>query len=71
VPIIKKEARDPSRADFYIYLNVHHDTGERVPFYVGKGSNGRADSVKGRNPFWYRVAAKHGYTTEIVESTMT
>ncbi len=71
MPIIKKEARDPNRADFYIYLNVHHDTGERVPFYVGKGSNGRSDSVHGRNPFWHRVATKHGYTTEIMESGMT
>jgi len=38
------------------------DTGE--VFYVGKGKNNRAYSNRGRNIYWRRLVAKHGYYVE-------
>ncbi len=70
MPIVKKELRDHDKRDFYIYTNWHHDTGYPVCFYVGKGSNDRSESIRGRNEFWHRIVAKHGYTTVIVKDNL-
>lgn len=71
MPIIKKEDRDPTSREFYIYTSWHHDTGYPVCFYVGKGSKSRVSSERGRSVFWWRVANKHGYTNVVVKSELT
>jgi hypothetical protein len=50
--------------DFYVYIHRRGDTDE--PFYVGKGKGRRAVQCEGRNRYWKRVVAKHGFTVEIV-----
>lgn len=50
-------------AAFYTY--VHHRADDGQVFYVGKGKGARAQSSKGRNPFWHRTAKKHGIRVEI------
>lgn len=59
---------DFTAKDFYVY--VHKRASDGRVFYVGKGRNFRAFSKKGRNEYWHRIVAKHGYTVEIVQSGM-
>jgi hypothetical protein len=54
--------------NFYVYI---HRTGEGDPFYVGKGHGSRAWSKHGRNPFWKKMVAKHGFKVEIVAESLT
>lgn len=54
-------------AGFYVYEHRRADSGE--VFYVGKGSGARVRCKQGRNPFWVRVAEKHGYETRVVVTT--
>lgn len=56
---------------FYVY--IHRRNTDGLPFYVGKGSGKRAWQVKGksRNQYWHRVAAKHGFSVEIVFDNLT
>lgn len=42
---------------FYTYA---HYTPQGKLFYIGKGSEKRAKSLKGRNKYWHRVVQKHG-----------
>lgn len=51
----------------YVYTHTRLDN--NTVFYVGIGSDSdytRANSVKGRNPFWYRVIKKTDYKIDIV-----
>lgn len=58
---------NPNR--FYVYIHRRCDTNE--VFYVGKGSNGRSHSVKGRSAWWTAVYEKCGRTVEFVEVGLT
>lgn len=55
--------------DFYVYLHLRADDG--LPFYVGKGRNGRAWFAHGRTPNWQRIVAKHGLLVEILKDSMS
>lgn len=44
---------------FYVY--VHYRLSDGKPFYVGKGKSYRHTSTVGRNSYWNRVVAKHGF----------
>jgi group I intron endonuclease len=48
--------------NFYIYQHRKADTNEI--FYVGKGKGTRLNQSKGRNQYWHRVVAKHGFVAE-------
>jgi len=48
--------------NFYIYQHRKTDTNEI--FYVGKGKGTRLNQSKGRNQYWHRVVAKHGFVAE-------
>lgn len=50
--------------EFYVYHHRRGDDG-RV-FYVGKGRGNRAFQTKSRNRRWKFIAAKHGFTVEVV-----
>lgn len=54
--------------DFYVYAHI---AGNGQLFYIGKGRDKRAWSKKGRNIYWRRVVAKHGYRIEIVLGELT
>lgn len=51
-------------AGFYVYEHRRLDTG--AVFYVGKGKEGRAFSLKSRNRHWKNIVAKCGFSSEIV-----
>lgn len=53
---------------YYIYAHVPSQGGD--PFYVGKGSNRRAWSEKGRSKDWAHVASS-GYEVKILAYTET
>ena len=53
---------------YYVY--VHRRKSDGSVFYVGKGHGQRA-WWKYRSQHWSRIADKHGYTVEIVESGYT
>lgn len=55
--------------DFYVYLHLRADDG--MPFYVGKGRNGRAWFSHGRTVHWRRVVSKHGLIVEILKDSMS
>jgi hypothetical protein len=42
--------------EFYVYV---HTLPDGTPFYVGKGSEGRATSTTGRSTWWHRTVKKH------------
>lgn len=56
---------------YYVY--IHWRLSDDLPFYVGKGSGCRAWEVTGkaRNPYWHRVANKHGYRITILFDNLT
>lgn len=56
---------------FYVY--VHRRKSDLVPFYVGKGCDGRAweTSAKRRSEHWTNVAKKHGVFVEIYQDKIT
>lgn len=54
---------------YYVYVHYRLDTGE--PFYVGKGEGGRAYKKSGRNEYWNRIVAKHGYSVTLVAQNMS
>ena len=39
-------------------------------FYVGKGCKYRYTTKQGRNQYWNRIVAKHGFVAEIVKSNL-
>lgn len=47
----------------YVYTHRKATTGQ--VFYVGKGTAERAWDRYGRNVYWQRIAAKHGFTVQI------
>ena len=51
--------------EHYVYIHYKADTKE--PFYIGKGTKGRHRKTHGRNQYWQRVKAKHGFISEIVK----
>ena len=48
--------RTPPMNEFYVYV---HTLPDGTPFYVGKGSEGRATSTNGRSTWWHRTVKKH------------
>ena len=49
---------------FYIYQ--HRKANTNKIFYVGKGKGTRLNQSKGRNQYWHRVVAKHGFIAEYI-----
>jgi hypothetical protein len=55
--------------EFYVYVHLRADSG--LPFYVGKGRNGRAYDRKSRNKYWHAVARKSGVVVEFLHTGLT
>lgn len=56
--------------DYYVYIHRHATDGK--VFYVGKGTADRAwQRGSKRNEHWNRVAAKHGFTVELIETGLS
>jgi hypothetical protein len=53
----------------YVYRHRKADTHE--VFYVGIGSMHRSQSKHGRNKFWKRITAKHGFYSEVIAECQT
>lgn len=49
----------PPSTVYYVYAHRKLDSGEI--FYIGKGKEDRAYSIRGRNRSWVQVVAKHGF----------
>ena len=54
---------------FYVY--VHMKATDDSVFYVGKGCKYRYTTKQGRNQYWNRIVAKHGFVAEIVKSGLS
>lgn len=54
---------------FYVY--VHMKATDDAVFYVGKGLKYRYTTKQGRNQYWNRIVAKHGFVAEIVKSGLS
>lgn len=54
---------------FYVYVHMKA-TGDSV-FYVGKGCKYRYTTKQGRNQYWHRIVAKHGFVAEIVKDGLS
>lgn len=54
---------------FYVY--VHMKATDDSVFYVGKGCKNRYQTKQGRNIYWHRVVAKHGFVAEIVRDHLS
>jgi len=54
--------------NFYIYQHRKADTNEI--FYVGKGKGSRLNQTHGRNQYWHRVVAKHGFVAEYIAQNL-
>lgn len=54
---------------FYVY--VHMKATDDSVFYVGKGCKYRYTTKQGRNQYWNRIVAKHGFVAEIVKSELS
>jgi hypothetical protein len=52
------------RIDYYVYA---HQKPDGSVFYVGKGTGKRAFERQGRNKYWKRIAAKHGFRVVFLE----
>ena len=50
--------------NFYVYQHRRNDCG--AVFYVGKGHGQRMHKREKRNLYWQRVAAKHGFTSDLI-----
>lgn len=59
-------------SDGKAYVYVHYRESDGLPFYVGKGSCPyRYTQKTGRNKYWQRTAAKHGFRAEIIADGMS
>ena len=54
---------------FYVY--VHMKATDDSVFYVGKGCKQRHKTKQGRNEYWNRIVAKHGFVSEIVKNGLS
>jgi hypothetical protein len=54
---------------FYVY--VHMKATDDSVFYVGKGCKYRYTTKQGRNEYWNRIVAKHGFVAEIVKDGLS
>lgn len=50
---------------------IHKKATDGTIFYVGIGKPSRAKQKEGRNRYWEKTVAKHGYTIDIVEKNLT
>lgn len=53
---------------FYVY--AHMISGTNEIFYIGKGSDKRAYSLKSRNKYWNSIVNKYGYDINILEENL-
>ena len=56
------------------YVYCHYKSGTNEIFYIGIGSDNkfkRAHSVNGRNKLWHKIAAKHGFETDILSTDLS
>jgi hypothetical protein len=49
------------------YVYIHFTKDELRPFYIGKGKDGRKNVSSGRNRFWKRIVAKHGFVSDYLK----
>lgn len=61
--------RKLTEKDFYVYL--HRRKTDGTVFYVGKGCGSRSTARGGRNKWWRRIEAKHGFYHEILRGGLT
>ena len=61
--IISKEHK------YYVY--AHYRATDGLIFYIGKGCGRRADWHYGRNSYWNKVVAKHGFYSRILVSNVS
>ena len=63
----------PLRKDYYMpYIYAHYIKGEKVPFYIGKGTGNRAWNSSERNKYWHDKVKKHGnFNVKILEKNLT
>ncbi len=54
---------------FHTY--IHRRKSDGSVFYVGKGTGRRPHSKSGRNNYWKRTVARHGWTSDIVATWAT
>jgi hypothetical protein len=55
--------------NYYVYAHKTKSTGDL--FYIGKGSDRRAYTSKGRNTFWRAINNKYGFVVEIIKDGLT
>jgi len=65
----KVEEKKAARSDYYVYRYVRWDT--NTPFYVGKGTKRRADSLSRHNEYCNRIISKHGFRIEYIMTNLT
>jgi hypothetical protein len=53
---------------YYVYAHAKPDN---TVFYIGKGTRQRAWSTHGRNEWWQRTVAKHGYQIVLLAGGLT
>jgi hypothetical protein len=54
---------------YVVYL--HYTKDNNKVFYVGEGTIRRSKTRSGRNIYWQRVVAKHGFTVKIIANNLT
>jgi len=54
---------------FYVY--IHYNPITNIPFYVGKGSKSRLNSIHGRSGYWNNYVNKYGFYSEKIEIDLT
>src|ERR1035437_8078010 len=57
------------KKDTCVYVHLRKD--DKVVFYVGIGKKSRPYESRPYNPYWTRVAGKHGYIVHIIYKNLT